>query len=304
MFQRLMHVGNVVVDLVATVPALPVRGGDVLAGSMGALPGGGFNVMVAAARQGLPVTYAGGHGSGPFGDVARAALREAGIAVLHPPRSTDTGVVVTLVDDGGERSFVTGPEAVLGSSAAELEAVRPAAGDAVYLSGYGLLDPNSRQALVAWVCRLPGDILVALDPGPLAPSAAPDSLATVLERADWCTASAAEATAITGLADPGRAASALGGRAGVIVRTGSEGCVVAARGRASVVVPGFAVNPVDTTGAGDTHTGVFLSALASGVDPVDAARTANAAAALAVARRGPATAPTAAELAAFLAART
>ena len=50
-FDRLLHLGNVVVDLVLTVPALPERGGDVLASQVRALAGGGFNVMAAAARQ-------------------------------------------------------------------------------------------------------------------------------------------------------------------------------------------------------------------------------------------------------------
>jgi sugar/nucleoside kinase (ribokinase family) len=69
-----------------------------------------------------------------------------------------------------------------------------------------------------------------------------------------------------------------------------------------VHVPGFRVDVLDTTGAGDTHTGTFIAALARGADALDAARTANAAAALSVTRRGPATAPSAAELARFLAA--
>jgi sugar/nucleoside kinase (ribokinase family) len=57
-----------------------------------------------------------------------------------------------------------------------------------------------------------------------------------------------------------------------------------------------AVHAVDTTGAGDAHAGVFLAALADGLSPADAARRANAAAALAVTRPGPATSPTRAEL--------
>jgi len=63
------------------------------------------------------------------------------------------------------------------------------------------------------------------------------------------------------------------------------------------------VDAVDTSGAGDTHTGAFIAALAGGADEVDAARTANAAAALSVTRRGPATGPAAAELTRFLAGR-
>jgi sugar/nucleoside kinase (ribokinase family) len=70
-----------------------------------------------------------------------------------------------------------------------------------------------------------------------------------------------------------------------------------------VPVPGFLVDAVDTNGAGDAHTGTFVAALARGADALDAARTANAAAALSVTRRGPATAPSAAELARFLAGR-
>ncbi|HEX9518227.1 MAG TPA: PfkB family carbohydrate kinase, partial [Streptosporangiaceae bacterium] len=58
---------------------------------------------------------------------------------------------------------------------------------------------------------------------------------------------------------------------------------------------------VDTNGAGDTHSGAFIAALAAGAAEIAAARSANAAAALSVTRRGPATAPTQDELAHFLA---
>jgi sugar/nucleoside kinase (ribokinase family) len=58
---------------------------------------------------------------------------------------------------------------------------------------------------------------------------------------------------------------------------------------------------VDTNGAGDTHTGVLVAERARGADWVSAARRANAAGALKVTRKGPATAPTVAELDAFLA---
>jgi sugar/nucleoside kinase (ribokinase family) len=46
-----------------------------------------------------------------------------------------------------------------------------------------------------------------------------------------------------------------------------------------VVVPAVPVAAVDTTGAGDVHTGVFLAALLRGASPVQAARDANAVAA-------------------------
>ena len=90
---------------------------------------------------------------------------------------------------------------------------------------------------------------------------------------------------------------------GVLVRTGPDGCLLGRTALPVVHVPGFPVDAVDTNGAGDTHTGTFIAALARGADPPDAARTANAAAALSVTRRGPATAPARDELARFLADR-
>ena len=56
---RLVFAGEAIVDLLMWVPALPERGGDMLADAAAIEVGGGFNVMAAAARQGLPVVYAG-----------------------------------------------------------------------------------------------------------------------------------------------------------------------------------------------------------------------------------------------------
>jgi sugar/nucleoside kinase (ribokinase family) len=75
--------------------------------------------------------------------------------------------------------------------------------------------------------------------------------------------------------------------------------VIATRETAAVVVKGFRTTVVDTTGAGDVHNGVFLAQLAQGLDPVEAARYANAAAAMSVALAGPATSPTRLEVEAF-----
>ncbi len=307
--QRLLYLGNVVVDIVLDVPALPDRGGDVLARGSQLAPGGGFNVMAAAARQGLPVAYAGAHGRGPFADLARAALAAEGIEVLQPAKpDTDTGFVVAMVDDTAERTFVTsrGAEATL--TAADLAAVTARPGDAAGLSGYGLVHPSNRGALLGWLARLPEAATVVFDPGPLVTSIPPGALDQVLDRADWLTCNAREARLLTGEASPAAALRALADRAaghgrpgaGVLIRTGSDGCLLAFSATKTVAVPGFPVTELDSNGAGDTHTGAFIAALAAGADAAQAARCANAAAAISVTRRGPATAPTAAELAQFL----
>jgi sugar/nucleoside kinase (ribokinase family) len=302
---RLLYLGNVVVDVVLEVPALPEPGGDVLATRARSAAGGGFNVMAAAARLGLAVAYGGLLGTGPFAALALAACAAEGIEVLRPPKpGQDTGFVVSIVDATGERTFLTsrGAEATL--AAADLEPVRPAPGDAVCLSGYGLAHASNAPALLGWLSGLGDDHLVVFDPGPLAGALPGRLLAPVLARAGWLTCNAREGALLTGLADPQEALTALAARlprAGILVRTGPSGCLLGRHGTPPQHIPGFPVRPVDTNGAGDTHTGAFLAALASGAGPADAVRQANAAAALSVTRRGPATGPTRAELARFLA---
>jgi sugar/nucleoside kinase (ribokinase family) len=311
--RRLVFAGEAIVDLLMRIPALPERGGDVLAESASAEVGGGFNIMAAAVRQGLPVVYAGGHGTGPWGDKVRAALAAEGIRLLRPPdQDRDTGFDVGLVEANGERTFVTalGAESLRAPGAWDLVRLRP--GDAVYVSGYGLVPAGSGPVLGAWAASLPPGILLFADPGPLVADIPAAVLDPVLARCDWWSCNRREAVLLTGSEEPAEAARRLvrrSGRAGVIVRTGADGCVLAIQ----VPAPGTgyslslshvaapAVTAVDTTGAGDTHSGVFLAGLAAGLTAGEAARRANAAAALAVTQAGAATSPTRAELDRFLA---
>jgi sugar/nucleoside kinase (ribokinase family) len=320
---RLVFAGEAIVDIVMRVPRLPERGGDMLATGSAVTAGGGFNVMAAAARQGMPVSYAGGHGTGPWGDLVRAALAAEGIAVFREPDpQRDTGFDVALVDDDAERTFVTrlGAEAVMTPGGWGTIPLEP--GDFVYVSGYGLVPARSGPVLANWAAALPGHVTLFLDPGPLAADIPEPLLRQVLARVDWLSCNAGEARRLTSLDDLAQAARQLRGRttrASILVRDGANGCLLApqpgplplprpflrprltpagARMAATAVtrLPAPEVDAVDTTGAGDTHSGVFLAALADGLRPARAARRANAAAALSVTRPGPATSPTRAEL--------
>jgi len=310
---RLVFAGEAIVDLLMRVPALPERGGDMLAESASVEVGGGFNIMAAAVRQGLPVVYAGGHGTGPWGDRVRAALAAEGIRLLRTPDpDRDTGFDVGLVEANGERTFVTtlGAESLREPDAWDLVRLRP--GDAVYVSGYGLVPAGSGPVLGAWAASLPPGILLFADPGPLVADIPAAVLDAVLARCDWWSCNRREAALLTGSDDPAEAARRLirrASRADAIVRSGADGCTLAVRVPGSgtgyslslshVAAP--AVTAVDTTGAGDAHSGVFLAGLAAGLTTGEAARRANAAAALAVTRSGAATSPTRAELDRFLA---
>ncbi|WP_150704461.1 PfkB family carbohydrate kinase [Pseudomonas fluorescens] len=301
---KMLHTGQVIIDLVMAVDKLPQAGGDVLAQSASFEAGGGFNVMAAAQRNGLPVVYLGRHGTGRFGDLARDAMNAEGIRIGITERAErDTGLCVAITDASAERSFVSyiGAEGEL--SAEDLASVPAEAGDYVYVSGYSLLHVGKAQPLVDWVLTLPEAVRVVFDPGPLVDSPDAPLMQALLPRIDVWTSNSVEALKITGATDIAEALDRLVGylprEVLMVVRDGPQGCWIS-QGSERRHVPGFKVDAVDSNGAGDAHAGVFVAGLAQGLSAFDAARRANAAAALAVTRWGPATSPGTAEVDALI----
>ena len=302
---RLVSVGNVIVDIVMRIGALPEPGGDVIADGSEITAGGGLNTMVAARRDGMDVVFAGQYGTGPFGDVVRQALEESGVTVVQPGLpDVDSGYCVALVDATTERTFVTSVGAEGQLTRADLDRVTLRADDVVFVSGYGLAHPVNGAAIAGWLGTVPSSVRVVFDPSPLVDTLPAAVLAAVSARSDVVSANSREARLLSPtsatLAEAA-AAIAAAARGTALVRDGADGCWVVESGSEPVLVPGFPVVAVDTNGAGDAHDGVLAAALGRGVSLQDAVRRANAAAALAVTRTGPATAPTADETDALLA---
>ncbi|MEM9048323.1 MAG: PfkB family carbohydrate kinase [Pseudomonadota bacterium] len=305
---RLLQLSGAVVDLVYRVEALPDPGGEAPASAFAALPGGGFNAMVAARRAGLAVSYGGGLGSGPFAALVRNGLETEGIPPLRPADpDADQGSCVVLVDPSGERSFVSWPGAENHADPGELARLPAAAW--TLLSGYALCG-RDRAALARYAADLPRSTRLVFDPAPMVAEIPPAVLYPVLARTDWISANLAEARTITRAEEPGAAARSLlrlcAHAEGAVLRAGALGCWLAqgrgaGREPAVIHIPAFAVQPIDTNGAGDTHIGAFIAALAGGATAPEAARFANAAAALSTTRQGPATAPDLSQIREFLA---
>ena len=295
---------GVVVDVLQKVERLPRPGEEIaaLASRVGA--GGGFNALAAARRSGADVAYGGMLGTGPFADLARAALAAEGIEALAARAAeVDQGHCVVLVERGGERAYVYSPGAERTATAADLAALPVGAFAWVLLGGYATPEGAGEDVFGDWLAALPRETRLMFDPTPLALRLPPARLAPALARADWVSANASEARALTGF-DPPRAAEALAqGRLGATVRDGAAGSWLAVAGEAAAHVAGFPVEAVDATGAGDTHNGAFIAALLEGRGPEEAARFANAAAALSVLRLGAATGPSGSEALGFLQAR-
>lgn len=311
---RVIVVGSVNVDLVATVDRLPARGETVTGGRFARHHGGkGGNQAVAAARLGAPTAFVGAVGDDAFGTDARAALEAEGIDVdgLVTLPGEPTGVALILVDRNGQNviAVASGANAALGVGdvVAGLARVRPGPGDVV-LVGHEIPTPTTRAALEAG--RASGAVVV-LNPAP-APGLDRDvfGLADVVtpNRTELGQLLSAEARRI-GRATPGTDRPAVGARTllepnsegggvrdAVLVTLGAGGAVLVRRGTEplDITAPrGLLV--VDTVGAGDALNGALAAALAEGRPLDEAARRAVVAGSLATtqagAREGMPTAP-------------
>lgn len=311
---RVIHTGQALVDVVIEIPDLPARGQNVMATSATDYAGGAVTVLVAAARFGADCVHAGAHGTGPHGDLVREALAAEGVTLsAEAVQDRDTGICVVLIEPSAQRTFVTTLGAERDISMQSLATSQPLPGDLVCVTGFSLALATTRVPLLAWLGTLEDGVVVVLDPGSAFASLPVEVREQMLRHTDVWSSNAEEATDLLAVldrtpADGGLLAQAealaplMRGDTVVIVRDGAAGCGVLADG-AATLVPGYPQTPVDTNGAGDTHTGALLAEVATGTPWVEGCRRANAAAAIKVTRRGPTTAPTAAEVREFLAAQ-
>ena len=305
---RLFCLDTVMIDIVMRVAALPTSGADALADDRLITTGGGYNAMSAASRQGMRALYAGRLGTGPFGDTARSALdRDQIVYPLEVNADLDNGFCVVLVEPSGERTFITstGAESTLRTS--DLVSLDVRASDVVLVSGYNVMYPGSAEMTLEWIESLDADVLIAFDPSNRVTDIEPHCLARMAARTDWLVCNEIEASSLSGVPGVDEAARFLArsmSRVGVVVRHGATGCTLCLAGDTPVSVAGFTTTVVDTNGAGDTHSGVFFAELTRGSTPLESARRANAAAAVAIGDFGPATCPSREVLTKWIASRS
>ena len=297
-------VGSLNMDFVVAVKKLPAPGETVLGRNFQMIPGGkGANQACAAGRlvgEGTRVRMVGRVGQDLFGDHLKASLSAAGVDVstVAHSRTQPTGVALIAVEASGENSIVVASGANMDLPASDVEAMRRVfRGARVVL--FQLESPLDTVAAALRIAREEGALTI-LDPAPAQPLGR-----ELLESVDVLTPNESEALALLG--EPARrieASEAAGlasrvralGPKTVILKLGEQGAFLQSASE-SGHHPGFKVDAVDTTAAGDTFNAALAIALAEDRAMSEAIRFANAAAAISVTRMGAqASAPTRAEV--------
>ena len=285
---RIAVVGSLNMDLVVRVPRMPVPGETLIGHDFHVIPGGkGANQAVAAARLGAQVTMIGRVGDDDFGRAQQRNLAQEGIGVTHVSVDPEeaTGIALITLDAAGQNSIILAPGANMRLTVAHVEAAAQTIADAEILICQ-LESPLEVVTRAIELARAQG-VRVILNPAPARPL---DT--ALLHLVDYLIPNESETTLLTGiqvtdLSSAEKAAANLRERgvSTVILTLGEQGALLA-NARGMIHVPGYSVEVVDTTAAGDAFVGGFAVALAEGQPLQEAVRFANAAGALAVTRLG------------------
>lgn len=284
----ILVLGSSNTDMTIQVPRIPKAGETILGGIFSSTAGGkGANQAVAAARASGDVTFIGRVGNDMFGSRAVSGFVAEGINVDYIVRDkkSPSGVALIYVGENGQNSIAVASGANGNLSSADVLKAR----DAFHNEGILLvqLEIPLKTVLSAIDLAHANGMRVVLNPAPA--QALP---ARLLAKVDILTPNESEAEQLTGItvSNPASAAKAAEkllacGVGNVIVTLGAQGAFVTGPGMRELI-PGHKTKAVDTTAAGDVFNGSLSVALAEGKSLLDAARFANAAAAISVGRPG------------------
>lgn len=286
---KVVVVGSYVVDLMSRAPHLPKPGETVLGGPFQMGPGGkGGNQATAAARCGSEVTFVTKVGNDLFGQSALKHFEAEKINTqyIKVDPSEATGAALIAVDAKSENSIVV----ALGACGSIREEEVAEAEDQFKATDIVLLQLETSIEAVVTTVKLAKkyNVPVILNPAPYQ-----EFPREILSEIAYITPNETEAFELSGI-EVKDEASALAaaqkihnlGVGTVIITLGQKGAYLYKGENQGEIIPGYSVEPVDTTGAGDAFNGGFAHALSNGYPVREAMAFANAVAALSVKKLG------------------
>lgn len=269
---NVLCIGDVMLDVIARINVSPQKinfGSDTASRISTSSGGAAGNVAAWLTRTDARSTIVSHVGDDPAGAAIIAEFDALGVSHgdLVIPGET-SGVVVVLVDSSGERTMFPDKGANSRLTAQDLPDLNSF--QAVYVSGYALLNPLARDGVLAMIEKIKADGLpIYFDPASVGAmkDVADKELHNWFSMMDVLFVNEEESIYLTGSVDIERALNYLLDFSQVVViKRGSAGAIAKARGFDSISLPAVAATVVDTTGAGDSFAAGFIASYSDNHD--------------------------------------
>lgn len=222
------------------------------------------------------------------GDMIRRHCAECGIGLDYASSEKDieTGINVVLVDQEGERHFLTNPHSTL--RALEMKHIPSVFPEKVKILSFASIfvfpHLTAKEMTKIFSAAKAQGIVVCADMTKMKTKESAEGLAEALSYVDYLLPNYEEAALVTGKVGIEEIADTFleYGVKNVVIKCGKQGCFIK-NGRLSCQVPALPdIQAIDTTGAGDCFAAGFIYALSEGKDIEECARYGNVCGALAV----------------------
>jgi sugar/nucleoside kinase (ribokinase family) len=269
---NVLCIGDVMLDVIARINVSPQKinfGSDTASRISTSSGGAAGNVAAWLTRTDARSTIVSHVGDDPAGAAIVAEFDALGVSHgdLVIPGET-SGVVVVLVDASGERTMFPDKGANSRLTLADLPDLSRF--QAVYISGYALLNPLARDGVLAMIAKIKADgIPIYFDPASVGAmkDVTDKELHNWFSMMDVLFLNEEESIYLTGSVDIERALDYLLDFSQVVViKRGSAGAIAKVRGFDSISVPAIAKSIVDTTGAGDSFAAGFIASFSKNRD--------------------------------------
>jgi sugar/nucleoside kinase (ribokinase family) len=288
---KTLVIGAAIIDIIMKIKRLPKSGEDILCSETVSTVGGcAYNVAGTLRGFGVDHDLFVPVGRGMYGDMIAGDLEKLGYRILIREEESDNGYCLCLVEEDGERTFITVKGAEGRFRPSWFEQLSQDAYDSIYVAGYQVCGASGR-VISDWMAGAkdrmkekrvffaPGPVITDIDQAVMERilSVGPILHLNEKEAFDYAKQPSVE--------DCLRYLYGLNHNL-VVVTMGASGTMYY-DGSVMRQVPAYKTQVKDTIGAGDSHVAAMIAGYSKGLDTEQCVRLANRVASAIVSIQGP-----------------